>query len=47
MESDGFRERASLNTFIRIPEQRIEKTHAIGCISKPGQCLGNYPVIIG
>ena len=37
VEFDGFRKQAGLNSFTLTPKQWIEKTGAIGIISKPGR----------
>jgi hypothetical protein len=42
VEFDGFRKRAGLNSFALTPRQWIEKTSAIGLISKPGRYGGTY-----
>ena len=42
VEFDGFRKRAGLNSFTLTPKQWIEKTSAIGLISKPGRYGGTY-----
>ncbi|NMC85486.1 MAG: KilA-N domain-containing protein [Anaerolineaceae bacterium] len=42
VEFDGFRKLAGLNSFTLTPSQWIEKTHAIGIISKPGRYGGTY-----
>lgn len=42
VEFDGFRKQAGLNSFTLTPGQWIEKTHAIGIISKPGRYGGTY-----
>jgi len=34
---DGFRKQAGLHSFILTPKQWIEKTHAVGLVSKPGR----------
>jgi hypothetical protein len=38
VEFDGFRKLAGLNSFTLTPKQWIEKTSAMGLISKPGLC---------
>jgi len=42
VEFDGFRKIAGLNSFTLTPRQWIEKTSAIGIISKPGRYGGTY-----
>jgi hypothetical protein len=42
VEFDGFRKSAGLNSFTLTPGQWIEKTNAIGIISKPGRYGGTY-----
>jgi len=42
IEFDGFRNKAGLNSFILTPKQWIEKTNAIGIISKAGRYGGTY-----
>jgi hypothetical protein len=42
IEFDGFRKRAGLNSFILTAKQWIEKTNAIGIISKSGRYGGTY-----
>ncbi len=42
VEFDGFRKEAGLNSFILTPKQWIEKTNAIGIISKAGRYGGTY-----
>ena len=42
VEFDGFRKLAGLNSFILTAKQWIEKTGAIGIISKPGRYGGTY-----
>ncbi len=42
IEFDGFRKQAGLHSFILTAKQWIEKTHAIGIISKPGRYGGTY-----
>ncbi|MEN6442910.1 MAG: KilA-N domain-containing protein [Methanoregula sp.] len=42
IEFDGFRKLSGLNSFILTPKQWIEKTAAIGLISKPGRYGGTY-----
>jgi hypothetical protein len=39
IEFDGFRKKAGLNSFTLMPKQWIEKTNAIGIISKAGRTL--------
>jgi len=41
IEFDGFRKQAGLNSFILTAKQWIEKTGAIGLVSKPGR-YGQY-----
>ena len=38
IEFDGFRKQAGLNSFVLTPKQWIEKTVAIGIVSKPCYC---------
>jgi hypothetical protein len=42
VEFDGFRKLAGLNSFTLTPRQWIEKTSALGLISKPGRYGGTY-----
>jgi hypothetical protein len=42
IEFDGFRNQAGLHSFTLTPKQWIEKTSAIGLISKPGRYGGTY-----
>jgi|SRR3989344_3624036 len=42
VEFDGFRKSAGLNSFVLTPKQWIEKTDAIGIISKSGRYGGTY-----
>jgi hypothetical protein len=42
VEFDGVRKQAGLNRFTLTPSQWIERTHAIGIISKPGRYGGTY-----
>lgn len=42
IEFDGFRKQAGLNSFVLTAKQWIEKTGAIGLISKPGRYGGTY-----
>ncbi|MDQ2088262.1 KilA-N domain-containing protein [Herbivorax sp. ANBcel31] len=42
VEFDGFRKEAGLNSFTLTPRQWIEKTNAIGLISKQGRYGGTY-----
>jgi hypothetical protein len=42
VEFDGFRKQAGLNSFTLTPKQWIEKTNAIGLISKVGRYGGTY-----
>ncbi|MDD5370572.1 MAG: KilA-N domain-containing protein [Anaerolineaceae bacterium] len=42
VEFDGFRQQAGLNSFTLTPKQWIEKTNAIGLISKAGRYGGTY-----
>jgi len=42
VEFDGFRKQAGLNSFTLTPKQWIEKTGAIGLISKAGRYGGTY-----
>jgi hypothetical protein len=37
VEFDGFRKLAGLNSFTLTPKQWIDKTNAIGLVSKPGR----------
>jgi len=39
---DGFRKKAGLNSFILTSKQWIEKTKAVGLISKAGRYGGTY-----
>jgi hypothetical protein len=41
-EFDGFKKKAGLNSFTLTPKQWIEKTNAIGLISKAGRYGGSY-----
>lgn len=41
-EFDAFRTQAGLNSFTLTPKQWIEKTNAIGIVSKPGRYGGTY-----
>lgn len=40
IEFDGFRKQAGLNSFILTAKQWVDKTNAIGLISKPGRYGG-------
>lgn len=42
IEFDGFRKQAGLNSFALTPKLWIEKTGAIGIVSKPGRGGGTY-----
>jgi len=42
VEFDGFKKLAGLNSFTLTPKQWIEKTDAIGIVSKPGRYGGTY-----
>lgn len=42
VEFDGFRKQAGLNSFTMTPKQWIEKTGAIGLVSKRGRYGGTY-----
>jgi hypothetical protein len=42
VEFDGFRKLAGLNSFTLTPKQWIDKTNAIGIVSKPGRYGGTY-----
>lgn len=42
VEFDGFRKLAGLNSFTLTPKQWIEKTNAIGIVSKSGRYGGTY-----
>jgi len=42
VEFDGFRRQAGLNSFALTPKQWIEKTNAIGIVSKVGRYGGTY-----
>jgi len=42
VEFDGIRKQAGLNSFTLTPKQWIEKTHAIGLISKTGRYGGTF-----
>ena len=42
VEFDGFRKQAGLNSFTLTPKQWIERTNAIGLISKAGRYGGTY-----
>lgn len=42
VEFDGFRKQAGLNSFTLTPKQWIEKTSAIGIVSKAGRNGGTY-----
>jgi len=42
VEFDGFRKQAGLNSFTLTPSQWVEKTNAIGIISKAGRYGGTY-----
>ncbi|MFH1876635.1 MAG: KilA-N domain-containing protein [Candidatus Omnitrophota bacterium] len=42
VEFDGFKKQAGLNSFTLTPKQWIEKTNAIGIISKSGRYGGTY-----
>ena len=42
VEFDGFRKSAGLNSFAMTPRQWIEKTGAVGILSKPGRYGGTF-----
>ena len=42
LEFEGFKNQAGLNSFVLTPKQWIEKTNAIGIISKAGRYGGTY-----
>ncbi len=42
VEFEGFRKQAGLNSFILTPKQWIEKTEAVGIVSKAGRHGGTY-----
>jgi len=42
VEFDGFRKKAGLNSFILTAKQWIEKTNAVGIVSKSGRYGGTY-----
>ena len=42
VEFDGFRKQAGLNSFTLTPKQWIERTGAIGIVSKPGRYGGTF-----
>ena len=42
IEFDGFREQAGLNSFVLTAKQWIEKTNAVGLVSKRGRYGGTY-----
>jgi hypothetical protein len=42
VEFDGFKKQAGLNSFTLTPKQWIEKTGAIGILSKAGRYGGTY-----
>ena len=42
IEFDGFKNQARLNSFVLTPKQWIEKTNAIGIVSKAGRYGGTY-----
>ena len=42
IEFDGFRKQAGLNSFTLTPKQWIEKTNAVGLVSKQGRYGGTY-----
>jgi len=42
IEFDGFRKQAGLNSFILTAKQWIERTHAIGLVSKQGRYGGTF-----
>jgi hypothetical protein len=42
IEFDGFRKNAGLNSFVLSPKNWIEKTNALGLVSKPGKYGGTY-----
>ncbi len=46
VEFDGFRMQAGLNSFTLTPKQWIERTGAIGIVSKAGRMAGHMPIRI-
>lgn len=42
VEFDGIKNQAGLNSFVLTPRRWIEKTNAVGIISKPGRYGGTY-----
>ena len=42
IEFDGFRKQAGLNSFVLTPKQWIQKTNAIGIVSKAGRYGGTF-----
>lgn len=42
IEFDGFRKQAGLNSFVLTPKQWVEKTSAIGIVSKSGRYGGTF-----
>src|SRR4030066_487296 len=42
IEFDGFRKQAGLNSFVLTPKQWIEKTGAVGLVSRAGRYGGTY-----
>lgn len=42
IEFDAFKQESGLNSFTLTPKQWIEKTHAVGLISRPGRYGGTY-----
>lgn len=42
IEFDGFKKEAGSNAFTMSPQRWIEKTNAIGIISKPGRYGGTF-----
>ena len=42
IEFDGFRSQVGLNSFTLFPQEWIEKTNAIGIVSKSGRYGGTY-----
>jgi len=39
LEFEGFKNKAGLNSFVLTPRQWIDATHAIGLVSKRGECV--------
>ncbi|WP_316843080.1 KilA-N domain-containing protein [Pedobacter psychrodurus] len=42
LEFEGFRKKAGLNSFVMTPKRWIEKTNAIGIVSKSGRYGGTF-----